>query len=675
MDLRERHLGALDGLRALAVLAVIGFHFAVPGFGGGFVGVDVFFVLSGFLITSLLLEEHAATGRIALGAFWLRRARRLLPGLFFMVGVVSLVPLVGSLLHWPLALDSVDLSRVRGDALASLAYLANWFQISLGSNYFTQWSPPNVLAHTWSLAIEEQFYLVWPILTTVLIRGGLVRRRSWGVAVTVTVAVVSLIAMALLYGPSPAALARVYFGADTRLFDLAGGAALAWWVAGRELVCSRRHSAAGWSSLAALGVATLVGGVASESSIEPRSWMFRGGFLLVTVATISLLLALSFASPRLSCVLSWRPLRLVGRVSYGLYLWHWPIAVFVTPEFTGCQGGELLALRTALLVTVTTLSFVAIEQPFRRRRSAGARRRFVAVVGSLAVILAATTLPSTRWESTPASAAPEAVAARFAGGPAAPRNEVLGHSTRQWSPRESGRVRVLVLGDSLTYYAYPAIAAALSGVSNVTLRNGSAPGSGLTTSQWRQSYGLQLLVFHPNVVIFSTYWDGPLARTHPARYGALLDDFVGFLTTRGVSTVIMEGLPAQLGSAWLSGARGAGAVTQRKNAEDAAWDSVVRLAVVRHPGSVVYFNAAARISTTSSWMTRGGVSARVRMRDGTHLCLAGNTLFASDMARNLEVVLGISPPVKTTWWTQPFWLATFPLAPIPAGMCPRDSPH
>src|SRR5690242_13711592 len=199
---------ALDGLRGLAVTAVVLFHGGVAALSGGFLGVDSFFVLSGFLITSLLLAEHDRDGRIRLVAFWGRRARRLLPALLLMIAAVTVAG------RW--LLDPDDQRLLRGDALAALGYVANWRMIYRGADYFTQTAAPSILQHTWSLGIEEQFYLVWPLLFVVV-------RRKMGLLLAGVAA--SALAAALLYRPDD--VNRAYFGTDTRAQALLMGCALA----------------------------------------------------------------------------------------------------------------------------------------------------------------------------------------------------------------------------------------------------------------------------------------------------------------------------------------------------------------------------------------------------------------------------------------------------------------
>ncbi len=228
-----RHLPALNGLRGVAVIGVVAYHLQLGWAKGGYLGVDLFFVLSGFLITTLLLEEWVGSGRIDLAAFWGRRARRLLPALFLVVAALALYLVCNALFGGPGANGLIDLSGLRGDAIATLLYVNNWHLIYAHQSYFAQFSTPSPLQHTWSLAIEEQFYLVWPLVLLFLLHFA---RRGWrraGVVVTVALGVGSSLLMAALFHPGVDP-SRIYYGTDTRLFDLMAGATIAFLAAARR---------------------------------------------------------------------------------------------------------------------------------------------------------------------------------------------------------------------------------------------------------------------------------------------------------------------------------------------------------------------------------------------------------------------------------------------------------
>ena len=355
---------ALDGVRALAVAAVLLFHGGVAWLPGGFLGVDAFFVLSGFLITSLLLAEHRQTGRIRLGAFWLRRARRLLPALLAVVLFVAYA--------FRGLLDPLDLRLLRDDALAALAYVANWRMIYRGDDYFTQTAAPSALQHTWSLGIEEQFYLLWPLITVAML--AVARSRAALLAVCVAGTAGSTIAGALLYQPFD--VNRAYFGTDTRAQALLIGCAAAVLLAPRGRGASaspsgirplgrQAHLAIGAAAVAGVGFAGWLWATASGDG----PLLYRGGFLAGGLA-VAAILAHVVASPAapLARVLALPPLVWLGRISYGVYLWHWPLYLLLTSQRTGLAGPGLLAARIAATLAAATVSYLLLEQPIRTGR-------------------------------------------------------------------------------------------------------------------------------------------------------------------------------------------------------------------------------------------------------------------------------------------------------------------
>jgi peptidoglycan/LPS O-acetylase OafA/YrhL len=360
---RFPHLRALDGLRGLAVLLVVFSHFTPGVTPGGFLGVDLFFVLSGFLITSLLVAEHRSSGRIGLGNFWVRRVRRLLPALLlvlFAVGVVSWLREDGAVQH-----------QIALDGLASLFYVANWRFIASGQSYVMQFvdfglSP---LRHMWSLAIEEQFYLLWPLV--VLGLAAVVRRwrgatpRSLGRSLAVLCGVMALASAArmVLGAFAGESLDRLYYGTDARLFMILLGSAVGAIAVGRPQLSGR------WRSAVIVGgsIAGLAVLVATFTVRTTDAWLYRGGYVGVAVVLCVIMVGTAQSGPNpLSRVLSLRPLVGLGLISYGVYLWHWPISVWLTPASTGFDGVVLFAVRSALTLVVSLASYRLLEQPIRR---------------------------------------------------------------------------------------------------------------------------------------------------------------------------------------------------------------------------------------------------------------------------------------------------------------------
>jgi peptidoglycan/LPS O-acetylase OafA/YrhL len=351
----QRYLPGLDGLRALAVLAVVAFHVQLHWAQGGLLGVGVFFTLSGYLITDLLLGHWQAAREIRMGDFWLRRARRLLPALFVVLAAVT---------GWALV-HRGELPALRGAVAAALGYVSNWWLIAQNSSYFAKFSPPSPLGHLWSLAVEEQFYLVWPCLLWIGLRfgrgqGRRVRGfRSLAVA-TLVLAAASAAEMTLLYHPGYDPT-RIYDGTDTRAFALLIGAALAMlWPSRRPAAAAARRcllDAAGAGGL--LLIAVLV-----WRTSEYSAFLYRGGLVLLSVATAVVVAAAVGPGSWLGRALGWRPLRWVGVRSYGIYLWHYPVIVLTTPAGGGETGLRALA-QVAVSVALAAVSWKLVEEPIR----------------------------------------------------------------------------------------------------------------------------------------------------------------------------------------------------------------------------------------------------------------------------------------------------------------------
>ncbi len=347
---RLPYLPALDGLRALAVIAVLIYHAGLRWLPGGFLGVEIFFTISGYLITSLLLSEWRETGRIVLKHFWLRRARRLLPALF----AVIILVLAYAVLFLP---DEV--AGLRGDAAAAFGYSTNWYLIFSHKSYFETVGRPSMLRHLWSLAVEEQFYVLWPLAFVFAMRRWRERRVLAGVLV---VALASAILMGVLYQPDMDP-SRVYYGTDTRAAGILIGVALAFvWAPGRSDGLGARLplSAIGCAALAALLVLCL-----KISEFDP--FLYRGGFGLVALSTAILIAASVHRKGRLlQAALGSAVLRWVGLRSYGIYLWHWPVFMLTRPQLdTTLDGLPLLAVRFALTLILAELSFRLVETPVR----------------------------------------------------------------------------------------------------------------------------------------------------------------------------------------------------------------------------------------------------------------------------------------------------------------------
>lgn len=409
------YLPGLDGIRALAVIGVLLYHADIAWLPGGFLGVDVFFVLSGFLITSLILEEFDRSGRIDFAKFYLGRARRLLPPLVLLLAVVAVAA----------AFFFRDAAaQVRADTIASIFYVNNWWYILNDSSYFEFIGRPPLLKHLWSLAVEEQFYLAWPAITYLIVRRA--GRRGVRIAALV-LAVLStawMITLSVQNGfPEYADPSRAYFGTDSHAMGLLIGAALATaWRPGRLKAALTPGAKA---LITGTGIAALLVVVWFFVFVgEFTTWLYRsGGFLVLAVVVAALIAMATHPASPLGGWLGTQPWRYIGQRSYGLYLWHWPIFMVTRPQLdVPLDGIPLLALRLALTFGIAELSFRFVEMPIRHgaidrwvkawRASTGADRTRCTRRGAavLASAIAGILLVGIALASAPAPSAEEGLA-------------------------------------------------------------------------------------------------------------------------------------------------------------------------------------------------------------------------------------------------------------------------
>jgi peptidoglycan/LPS O-acetylase OafA/YrhL len=352
----------LDGVRAVAVLLVMLFHLSPGAVVGGYIGVDVFFVVSGFLITSLLLREK----RISLGGFWRRRARRLLPAL----GILLLVCSTAAYL-----VGGDVLVGLGAQLLGAVTFSSNWLFIAGQTDYFGS-TVPELFRNLWSLAVEEQFYLLWPLLLVLV----LLRIPRWlRIAGVALIAIASATAMWMLWSPDGAT--RVYFGTDTHAFGLAIGAVLAFaavrWPATALEWPRRARIALGTAGpLALLGVLAIAVLMREDAQIA-----FQGGLVVVSLLSAVVIATLLVPGTSMARVLDWAPIRWIGQRSYGLYLWHWPVFILVAAALPawardGWQGWALGGIALAITVVAAALSYQFVEQPIRRDGFRATARRF-----------------------------------------------------------------------------------------------------------------------------------------------------------------------------------------------------------------------------------------------------------------------------------------------------------
>ena len=552
---------ALDGFRAIGLLLIVGFHFGVSGMPGGFVGVDVFYVLSGYLITGLLLGEWARTARIALGAFWLRRARRLLPALLVVLVVVTLVVRF----TYPAGLYP----DLRMDDLSALFYFSNWWQIASSGNYFVATGAVSPLTHTWSLAVEEQFYLVWPLVVVAVLHVG--RRFDRGVKLLLGVSLVGVLASAteMFVGYHPGVdITRLYFGTDTHAQSILIGAALACALTlvqrrrGREGMAPDARSVPARVVLTAVGLAGIAGTVVLTCTMNGTSgFAYRGGFLLSALSAAAIILgAVCVTGGPIARVLSLPPMVWIGTVSYGAYLWHFPVLIELDSARTGTRGPGLLALRVATTFALAAASYYLIERPVMEgtfwRSLKAAMPAALALAGTVAVVVAATTTtaataasPDHRQVTTrstlpaPVHAQLESVGA-FAGRPI--RFALIGDSL-------AITLSVGLAEGSVPRYGIQVFDQGVFGCdydTSTAISEGSPVVPYNSCLQWRQLYAQDIAQTHPDVVgLLTGRWtitdrvvDGVTVHVGEPAWDAHVvaeySDIVGFLASQGVKVVL-----------------------------------------------------------------------------------------------------------------------------------------
>ena len=392
---KSKYLPSIDSLRALAVLAVIIYHVDVNYLPGGFLGVDLFFVLSGYLISSLIIKEYRKTGSLNLYNFYIRRARRLLPAVYFMI-TVGLVVMV--------LFNEVLLRKSHLDAIFGYIYSSNWWYIFHKLDYFDSFGAQSPFKHLWSLAIEEQFYMIFPLLFLLVNRkkkskDGTYKLNKNFLYVVLGLILVSLIAHILLFDINN--ISRIYFGTDTRAFSLLVG------VVGAILYpMERLHAKVTpqqnmlYSVVSLVSIAILITVMIYTS--EYNTLLYRGGFLLVAILGLIVIISSGKQHTLMSRLLSFKPVVFIGKISYSLYLWHFPVLVLTTPvSEIGNPNIFFVILRIVLTFAVAIVSYVFVETPIRKlgfknyinvifkklkKRPGKSRKVYAGIVGLVSVL-------------------------------------------------------------------------------------------------------------------------------------------------------------------------------------------------------------------------------------------------------------------------------------------------
>jgi peptidoglycan/LPS O-acetylase OafA/YrhL len=657
---RLAYLPPLDGVRAFAVVAVMMFHGGLSFMNGGFMGVDVFFVLSGFLITSLLVGEWRESLTIKLGAFWARRARRLLPALLLMLLFVAFLASV--------IVPKGTYGALRLDALSTLFYVSNWHFILVNSNYFNETAAASPLLHTWSLAVEEQFYLIWPLVVLGVLH--FTRNLRALFLLCCAAAIGSALWMNHLFGGA-ASTNRVYLGTDTRSQCLFIGCALA---VGLVLLTQHSHeegrlkqgelwrpaSVAGRALCALAGIAGAAGAIAIwVGTSETDAFPYRGGFFLIGMATAAVILS-AVGAPRSAVprFLALPPIRYVGQISYGLYIWHWPLFIWINHARTGLSGYPLFAVRVLVTFGVSVASFHLVERPIRRGTFIRQWRAWVAVPAGVAVVVAALAAATTGTSAVASTTLPANVGTTGTGGPTtttSPPGSVPGEPP----------VRVLLLGDSVALtlglgLGAPAVqqkydfvlsdegilgCGVVDGpeVELLGVRDSSAPpcngsplvaGSPPDSQPWPYQWLKAMNEVHPNVaVLLAGHWE-VVNRVYQGKWTNILNpQFASYVKTQleAASTLVtatgshMVFLTAPCTD---EGEQPDGAPWPEDDpARLAVYNRLVREVAAAHPltDSVVdLFGAACPKGNYTT--TLHGVA--IRLSDGVHFSIVGGTVLA-----------------------------------------------
>ena len=679
--LRGKHLPGLDGVRALAIMVVLAFHLGVLSadaprallLKGGFLGVDLFFVLSGFLITTLLLEERLVKGAIGLGQFWIRRARRLLPALAAMIiGVMIAVPLAMRAAG-TLGSNNLSAPQLRHGGLAALLYVANWFDITQLSSPFTSFYGDSPFSHCWSLSIEEQFYLLWPLITVGIWALAARRWRVTGLAVCAIIGIASVLAMAL---SAPSDLVRIwgYFATTSRAWELLVGAGLGYLIAGRPQPGPAARRALGLASpVALIGLGWFWWNASTTAAFG-----FDGGFVLYCVLAAIVIADVAQVRPSpVGRVLAVAPLRGIGRISYGLYLYHWPIFLLL-PLFWHLSGTSLNLARLAVTFLVAVTSWFLLERPILS--PALGRLPGLAVSLTTSVLAAGSLLIATTPSIALGSISNQRVAAPAttggvpvgAGNLSSTSPLTIHHPVTHQKP-----IRVLVLGGTPSFDLRPALDAALGGTADVhvTVRawqpgdqKGASPSLasfflGLNELQAIDQLRPDLVIMMPSEI------DGAFLASSPSAIAVQAHTFSVLSRQPSLSGLVITGYPG-----WLAPYPAGGVAASR-------WDEAAGQAATQVPSVRVAPAQEALAAADGSYLTwmppTNDPSAsqaswvRVQMINNVGLCPAGAVRFVSALDWDLRSLIGLGPP-PSGWWHGSWTMAASSLAP-PA-WCPADSP-
>lgn len=624
---------ALDGLRGLAAIGVLLFHDG--RLSGGFLGVDLFFAMSGMLITGLLIEECNRHGTVDRHRFWSRRFRRLLPAMSVMlIAIIPMMRLWGS----PTQLDDA-----RHGVIPGMFYVSNWQHVLHHADYWGLFTDPSPLTHLWSLAVEGQFYVVWPLFVLLV-----AKLPNWRVKLgwlTALGVVTSGVLMWVLF--DPAFPTRAYEGTDTRAASILVGALAA--IVGLPALI--RSFAEHYHAVVQVAQVAVVAGLAWLWITIPEgapSWLYHGGFVLHS--TVGAVLAASLGVPRptvVQRVLANGVLRWTGLVSYGLYLWHWPVYVVLSEQRGrdwGIERWQLSLLRWGVTVAVTAVSYYLLEMPVRHRTLFKGRAHApMAFVASLAVIIAAIVLVP-RPETAPAAFDPGSLSTSTAPAttspastaPATTVSTVPGATTTTAAPTTTLPRRAVHTvyweGDSVAFDEAPGVLAALT-AAGLQAEEHTAVGLGLTNGG--ANFADVVVKGRPDLVIVQiSGWDA--LKGTPEQQKAAIDTYTAAALGAGAAIVFVTPPP-----------------TDPAKPEVAVHFEVMlgfaRDLAAQHPGEVWVLDANADLWGAFAYDVDGD-GAPDRKKDGVHVCPQGSARLGNWLVSQLATIFdGVAPADPTTW--------------------------
>lgn len=619
-----RHVPALDGLRGLAVAGVVAYH---AGFGwatGGYLGVSAFFTLSGYLITALLLVEWEGTGGISLRGFWSRRFRRLLPAA---LALLAAVVVAASFLA-----DGSQLADLRRDVVAALGYVANWHFVLEDRSYGETFAGPSPLQHLWSLAIEEQFYVVFPLVTLALLRLGRGRRSL--LAGVFGLATLASLWWTLRLAGDPSGVVRSYFDTGARAAEILVGVLLALALTGRLAVLEDHRRPIAGLGAAALAVMAFTWVTVPQSS----SFVHSGGLVLHAVLMAVVLTAAHVAGP-VQALCSTRGLRLAGRVSYGLYLVHWPVFVWVDEARTGLDGLPLFALRMAIAGALTAASYRWIEQPIRSGRALRGRRApVVGLAGATAVVVVAISVGTLRPATDDLTTVLDALPAAASTPDDAPRL-LTASAPSETAADAAGTVDdVLLVGDSLLSQVSEPLIDRL-GRHGIRAEYAGGPGTGPLSPKgsWAGQVDAWVDAMAPDVVVIAAccnytmdspdhYVTDDGTPVPPGSDGVLpaweheMRDLLRRATSSGARVLLVQGAPVST-NGWY------GELEEHVEALNALY---ARLATTVPGVTLIDWGETLTVDGSFTWDLPGddGEPVRVRLEDGVHLTDTGRDMVA-----------------------------------------------